>query len=120
MREAPRCVLASASGAEPGACVRFTLTLEGIDTPAFAVNTPLGWRAYVDRCRHLPLTLEPGTGGISRNGGRTLVCMRHDANYDAATGACLSGACEGRALTSLALELRGDELWCTGHPAARA
>lgn len=119
MPEAPRRVLASAGGALPGACVRFTLTLEGIDTPAFAVHTPRGWRAYVDRCRHLPLTLDPGSGGLSMDGGRTLVCMRHDANYDAATGACRSGACEGRALTPLAVELRGGELWCTGRPDSR-
>ena len=119
MSEPTRRVLASTSGVAPGACIRFMIVLEGVETPAFAVSTPSGWRAYVDRCRHLPLTLDAGGGELSMDGGRTLVCMRHDANYDAANGACLSGACEDRALTALALELRGGELWCTGRPGAR-
>ena len=119
MSDPDRRVLASTRGVAEGACIRFRILLDGVDTPAFAVRTPLGWRAYVDRCRHLPLTLDPGSSGLSRDGGRTLVCMRHDAHYDATSGACRSGACEGRALTALAVEMRGAELWCTGRLGAR-
>ncbi len=103
--------------APPGALVRFTLELEGIALPAFAVRTPGGWRAYVDRCRHLPMTLDPGLDGIARDGGRVLVCTRHDAHYDAASGLCTEGPCEGRSLTALALESRADGLWCLGRDA---
>ncbi len=113
-------IVPDAAAAAEGALVRFTLALDGVATPAFAIRTPSGWRAYVDRCRHLPLTLDRGGGEIGRDGGRTLVCLRHDAHYDAATGRCTAGPCEGRTLTALALEERAGALWCLGRagPAA--
>lgn len=105
--------------AAPGACIRFSLELDGLPTPAFAILTSQGWRAYVDRCRHLPLTLEPGLGGLSPDGGSTLTCARHFASYEATTGVCLVGPCKGRALTPLRLEQRDGGLWCLGLASPR-
>jgi len=98
-----------------GTCVRFSLVLDDLPVPAFAVLTSSGWRAFVDRCRHLPIPLDPGRGDLSVDGGRTLICSRHDATYDAIGGGCLGGPCEDRALLPLQLEQRDGEWWCLGR-----
>lgn len=118
--DTPVQVLADVRDCARGACIRFTLTLEGVAWPAFAVFTPLGWRAYVDRCRHLPLPLDAGPDGPVSGRGEWLLCSRHNAQYDAATGGCVAGPCVGVSLLALALEARGDALWCLGRAPARA
>lgn len=113
--EPPFLIRGAEPGAEPGTCVRFAVALDGLPLPAFAIRSREGWRGYLDRCRHLPMRLDPEHGGLSADAGLTLDCLRHGARYDSATGLCLSGPCAGRSLTALAIEPRADGLWCLGR-----
>lgn len=53
-------------------------------------------RAYVNRCAHVPVALDWVPGQVFDPDGRTLLCSVHGAEYDPASGHCLSGPCSGR------------------------
>ena len=117
----PVRVLADARRLGEGQGVRFTVMLDGLAEDAFAVRWRGAFHAYVNRCRHESLPLDFGDAHFFDDDVDALVCCHHGARYDPATGACRGGPCAGGALTALALETRGAELWCVGRgsPASR-
>jgi len=108
-------VLAEARRLGEGQGVRFTIVLDGVSFDAFAVRWRGGVYAYVNRCRHQSLPLDFGDARFLDEEMDALVCVNHGARYAPDTGACMDGPCAGGRLTALAVELRGDELWCTGR-----
>ncbi len=93
---------------------RFTIEIEGIDRPAFAVRHRGRIVAYVNSCRHQARELDFGDAHFFDESADALVCCHHGARYDPASGACMGGPCEGAPLTALVIEQRGRELWCLG------
>jgi nitrite reductase/ring-hydroxylating ferredoxin subunit len=67
-------------------------------------------RAYLNRCQHLPITLDAGSRAFLGPDGRYLVCRTHGATYQLDDGMCVAGPCVGRALIALRLELDGERL----------
>lgn len=67
-------------------------------------------RAYRNRCKHLPVPLDLGSGSPALNDDGTLVCVGHGARYRADDGYCLSGPCKGEWLEPLRLRREGDAL----------
>jgi nitrite reductase/ring-hydroxylating ferredoxin subunit len=72
----------------------------------FAVRVGEAVRGYVNRCPHAghPLNLLPHR--FLTPDGTLIVCSSHGALFEKATGYCVAGPCAGRALTSVALEVR--------------
>ena len=94
--------------------VNFEITVDGVSRPAFAVRFRGVVRGFLNVCRHQARALDFGDGRFFDNEADALVCCHHGARYDAVDGGCVSGPCAGGRLTALALEQRGDELWCMG------
>ena len=108
-------ILADARRLGEGQAVRFTLTLDGLATDAFAVRWRGGVHAFVNRCRHQSLPLDFGDAHVFDETMDALVCVHHGARYRPDTGACLDGPCAGGRLTRLAIEERDGALWCVGR-----
>ncbi|MGH7741327.1 MAG: Rieske (2Fe-2S) protein [Candidatus Eiseniibacteriota bacterium] len=111
----PVCVLKDVRRAREMSGVRFTVRLEGIERPAFAIQRRGRFYAYLNVCRHQSRELDFGDARFFDEAADALVCCHHGARYHPESGACLGGPCAGGALTSLRLERRGDELWCLGR-----
>ncbi len=61
-------------------------------------------RAWVNRCMHLPLTLDMGTGDFFSKDGMELQCSHHGARYALDTGLCVWGPCKGRSLEAIPMD----------------
>ena len=64
-----------------------------------------GWRAFLNRCRHLPIPLDAGSRNVLAADGRHFLCRTHGALYRIADGTCVQGPCGGQSLERVALEL---------------
>jgi nitrite reductase/ring-hydroxylating ferredoxin subunit len=83
----------------------------GLPQEALIVLDPTGDpKAYVNRCQHLPIPLDGGSGKFYGRDPELLVCWTHGARYRAGDGACVDGPCGGRGLERLTLELEGDAM----------
>lgn len=62
-------------------------------------------RAFVNRCKHLPIPLDSGSRQVLAPDRRHFLCRTHGALYRIGDGACIAGPCNGRSLEPLAVEL---------------
>ncbi len=67
-------------------------------------------RAYLNRCKHLPVPLDGGTREFFDSTGRYLLCGTHGALYERGSGFCVSGPCRGKVLTAIELRVEGGEV----------
>lgn len=86
---------------DSGRGVRFQVQYRDQIEPAFAVRHAGIVTAFLNRCAHRSLELDWQEGEFFDAEQRFLVCATHDARYDPATGACVSGPCRGARLTPL-------------------
>lgn len=68
-------------------------------------------RAFVNRCRHLPIPLDAGSREFLDRKRRYLVCNTHGAMYRLDDGVCERGPCVGERLETLRLEEREGSLY---------
>ena len=67
----------------------------------FAVRTLAGLaRSFVNVCPHRGQPVDLGDGRLWNQGG-LLECQAHGAHFDAVTGVCVQGPCEGKSLSVL-------------------
>ena len=66
---------------------------------------------YVDSCPHMGLSLESSDRQYLSPDGSTIVCARHGAMFDLATGACLGGPCVGARLQSWPVRTADGFVW---------
>jgi nitrite reductase/ring-hydroxylating ferredoxin subunit len=60
-------------------------------------------RAYLNRCRHLPVPIDGGSKQYLTRGGEYLLCGTHGALYRKDDGMCIAGPCLNLALEKLTL-----------------
>jgi nitrite reductase/ring-hydroxylating ferredoxin subunit len=65
-------------------------------------------RAYLNRCKHLPIPLALGGGSFFDSTRRYLMCATHGALYETTSGFCISGPCRGQVLTPIELRVDAD------------
>lgn len=65
-------------------------------------------RAYVNRCKHIPVPLDAGGGKVLSPFGPFLECRTHGARYRLTDGYCFEGPCEGESLDALEIETGSD------------
>jgi len=111
--------IVAAASLHEGDGVRFRVVLDGLARDAFAVRWRGRVHAYVNACRHQSRPLDFGDARFFDEAFDALVCCHHGARYAPDTGRCVDGPCAGGALTPLAIEERGGDLWCTGRAAPR-
>ena len=74
------------------------------------VNYGGGIFAYVNRCRHISLSMDWMDNQFFTEDGRYLICANHGATYEPTTGECVWGPCFGAFLQTVPLEVRGGEI----------
>lgn len=67
-----------------------------------------GVRAYLNLCPHFSLPLNHAPDAFLHGGD--ILCRQHFALFRADTGACFSGACEGRSLTAIPIRVSAEGL----------
>lgn len=106
-----RDVCSSEALAEGGDGVRFEVSVAGVVEPAFVVRYDGLPRAYLNRCRHIPVELDWMPGRFFDDGGLYLICATHGATYQADDGLCIAGPCRGRSLVALPAQEREGRVW---------
>ena len=95
---------------EMGRALSIPIVRKGWDTEILVVQSDEGLRCYVNRCPHLPLTLDIGTGDFFTKRGNELLCSNHGARFRPEDGMCTWGPCEGIALQPVPFKTLGSEL----------
>jgi nitrite reductase/ring-hydroxylating ferredoxin subunit len=91
----------------------FTVRDEGGERrEAVLVRTDDGVRGWLNYCRHLiDVRLDKGSGAPMRDG--ELVCANHGAYFEADTGYCTFGPCEGATLETVAVAVDDGDVYLT-------
>jgi nitrite reductase/ring-hydroxylating ferredoxin subunit len=109
-----RLICASGALAEAGRGVRFEVEYFGEPVPAFVVRKDGKAHGYVNRCAHVAMELDWQEGVFFDSTGRDLLCSTHGASYDASSGRCLGGPCDGKSLVKLRIEERDGNVYFMG------
>ena len=109
-----RLICPSASLVDSGRGVRFEVEYFGETAPAFVVRHAGRPHGYLNRCAHVAMELDWQEGVFFDAEGRDLLCSTHGATYEAATGRCIGGPCNGSPLVRLRLEESGGMIYFTG------
>lgn len=114
MAGAERLICDSAALPEAGRGVRFEVEYFGAPAPAFAVRQRGRVHGYLNRCAHVAMELDWQEGVFFDLDGRDLLCSTHGAVYEASSGRCLGGPCNGSPLVKLRIEERGGMVYFKG------
>jgi len=112
--EPARLICRSDALADSGRGVRFEVEYFGEPAPAFAIRYRGRVHAYLNRCAHVAMELDWQEGGFFDSAGYDLLCSTHGATYDAASGRCIGGPCNGSPLVKLLVEERDGMVYFTG------
>jgi len=96
----------------PGTTRKFLLPGTGASIEAFAVNVDGTLHAWVNRCRHVSLTMDWVENRFLDDDG-LIVCATHGARYRPDSGVCVAGPPLGRALLRVPLRIEGEEVIAT-------
>lgn len=64
-----------------------------------------GVHVYLNRCPHLQVPLNTDSAQLLDDSGSLLQCDKHGALFVVDSGRCVSGPCEGKRLTQVAIHL---------------
>jgi nitrite reductase/ring-hydroxylating ferredoxin subunit len=114
MAAGKRLICESSALAESGRGVRFEVEYFGEAVPAFLIRKNGKVHGYLNRCAHVAMELDWQEGVFFDSERRDLLCSTHGAVYEAATGRCLGGPCNGSPLVGLRLEERDGKVYFIG------
>ena len=89
----------------------FRIIREGGYVGCFLIRFQGVLRAYENRSRHLPISLDYDDARFFDKTGSHLICQTHGALYEPETGACVEGPCQGASLFPIALECRDGSVY---------
>ena len=98
-----RILLARVEELPPGQTKRFTFNRNGQPTDAFVANFRGEVVAFVNRCVHLPITLDLDDNDFFTGDGNLFVCKTHGSVYEPRAGKCVGGPGQGKSLERLPL-----------------
>jgi nitrite reductase/ring-hydroxylating ferredoxin subunit len=90
-----------------GQSKKFVLDCEGREVEGFLLNYAGEYHAYVNRCRHVPMSLDWVENQFFTEDGQFVQCATHGAYYVPDTGACIAGPPCGRSLHRIPLHIEG-------------
>ena len=99
----PFTVVAREAELPPGTTRKFLLRIEEVQEECFAVNYQGRIHAYVNKCLHVPMSLDWVDNQFFTEDRRFLLCATHGACYEPDTGECVSGPPCGKFLVSVPL-----------------
>ncbi len=98
-----RIVVARVGELKPGETKKFLLACPGGEVEAFVVNHGGELHAYVNRCRHVAMTMDWVENQFMTEDGAFIQCATHGACYRPDTGECLYGPPLGKFLDRVPL-----------------
>jgi nitrite reductase/ring-hydroxylating ferredoxin subunit len=114
MVEREHLICASAALLDSARGVRFEVEYFGERAAAFVVRYQGAVRGYLNRCAHVAMELDWQEGVFFDSDGRDLICSTHGATYEAKTGRCLGGPCNGSPLVKVLVEERDGNVYFKG------
>jgi nitrite reductase/ring-hydroxylating ferredoxin subunit len=103
-------IVARVSELEPGHTKKFVVSVDGREVECFLVNYEGRLFAYVNRCRHVPMTMDWIDNQFLTEDGRYILCATHGAAYEPETGECIFGPPCGKILDRVPLTIEGDKV----------
>ncbi len=100
----------------PGETKKFLLRCDGREEECFVVNHRGTLYAYVNRCCHVPMTMDWIENQLMTEDKEFVQCATHGACYQPDTGECVSGPPLGKFLTPVPLVIRGEEVIARWSP----
>ena len=104
-------VIAKVDEVRPGSVKKFWLICQKYRIDAFLVNDRGNFFAYVNRCRHVGISLDWVDNQFFTEDGRYLICANHGALYEPATGECVWGPCTGASLYRVPLQIKDGKIF---------
>jgi nitrite reductase/ring-hydroxylating ferredoxin subunit len=108
---AARVAIARLGELAPGETKKFLLAWQGAEVEAFVVNHGGELHAYVNRCRHVPMTMDWVENRFLTEDGAYIQCATHGAWYEPDTGVCVAGPPVGKALIRVPLTVDGEVVY---------
>lgn len=90
-----------------GTTKKFRLRCQGSTLEALLVNYEGSLFAYVNRCCHIPISMDWVDNQFFTEERRYLICANHGATYEPTTGECIWGPCFGAFLQGIPLKVSG-------------
>lgn len=111
-------VVAQTDELSHGMTKKFCLKCQGRDVEGLLVGYEGCVYAYVNRCRHIPISMDWVDNDFFTEDKRYLVCANHGATYEPATGECIWGPCFGAFLQDVPLEISDGKIlaYCPEDP----
>ena len=100
----------------PGESRKFLLPTASGAIEGFLVNFRGEVHAYVNRCGHVPLTLDWVENRFLDDAGEYIVCSTHGGLYRPDTGECIAGPPFGKFLIRVPLRIEADRVVATVPP----
>jgi len=95
----------------PGETRKFLLLCGGREIEAFLLNHDGDFHAYVNACRHVPMTMDWIENQFFTEDGCHVQCATHGALYDPASGDCVAGPALGKRLIRVPLRIEGEDIY---------
>ena len=111
----PSVTIAQLGEVEPGKTKKFMLSVEGRETECFVVNYDGQYFAYINRCAHVPMTMDWIDNQFLTEDARYILCATHGAAFEPDTGECVFGPPCGKFLVRVPLTIDGDRI-LAGQP----
>ena len=105
-----RVVVCRVDEIEPGHTRKFLFVHRGQEIEAFALHRNGEFHAYLNRCRHVPMTMDWVENQFFTDDGEYIQCATHGACYVPETGECVEGPPFGKFLIRVPLEIRYGEI----------
>lgn len=109
-RSSPRLVTLSKRSWPDGSTKKFTWKEKGKNREGFVIRQGEAYHAYVNLCRHLPISLDLNDNQFLSHDGKHLQCHMHGALYEIDSGLCVGGPCLGARLFKLEVEEEESQL----------
>jgi nitrite reductase/ring-hydroxylating ferredoxin subunit len=110
-RQSRRKLVGKMSDLTHGTSKKFTLRCGGHNMEAMLINFEGDMFAYLNRCRHIALSLDWVDNEFFTEDKRYLICANHGATYEPKTGQCIWGPCAGASLQGVPLEIEGENIF---------
>ena len=104
-------VIARVDDISPGSVKKFWLICQKYRLDGFLINDRGRFHAYVNRCRHIALTLDWVDNRFFTEDGRYIICANHGATYEPRSGECVWGPCAGAFLQRVPLEIAEEKVY---------
>lgn len=100
----------------PGETKKFFLQCGGREEECFLINYQGALHAYVNRCCHVPMTMDWIENQFLTEDRRYILCATHGACYEPETGECVLGPPLGKFLEAVPLSVREGYVFASWPP----